>query len=361
MAETLVTAEKPALIEVPLLAGAQPYRAPRSAKALAAALAALVGGVALVLIVLLAVELNAAAEVIACAVGLAGAYVGLDRLLRWLLRRRVDTTFWACAAWLTVVGLAAVLADALPVAEPRDVSKTLLEPILLRPDLFSEHPLGTDKQGLDLLGGLIYGARVSLIVGIGAALIGMSIGGTIGVCAGYFRGKFDAVVSLLSDSMLAFPPLILLLAMVAVLRPSVRNVTIALAVLGIPTYIRLARANTILFSQREFVLAARSLGAKSRRVIFRELVPNVALPVVSYALVGVALLIVAEASLSFLGLSIQRPNPTWGNMIAAGQAEFDKHPHLVFVPGAILFATVYALNRVGDKARTFWDRREGRL
>jgi peptide/nickel transport system permease protein len=117
----------------------------------------------------------------------------------------------------------------------------------------------------------------------------------------------------------------------------------------------------MLFAQREFVLAARALGGRNRRIIFRELLPNVALPLVSYGFIVVAALIVAEASLSFLGLSIQRPTPTWGNMIAAGQADFDKHPHLVFIPGTVLFITVFALNKVGDKARRLWDPRKSSL
>ncbi|MGE0878422.1 MAG: ABC transporter permease [Acidimicrobiia bacterium] len=340
--------------------GGRHGRRPRSLS-LATGLGLFIGGIAAIAIALLALDLSAAVQVVVVGVGATVAYRGLDLVARTLFGASFETSVWLCGLWLTVVALSAILAGVLPLSESKDVSKTLLEPVLVRPDLLSKHPLGTDKQGLDILGGLVYGARVSLVVGLGAAFIGMTIGSLIGISAGYFKGRFDAVVGLLSDSMLAFPPLILLLAMVSVLQPSVRNVTIALAVLGIPTYIRLSRANTILFSEREFVLAARSLGAKSRRIIFRELLPNVLLPVLSFAFVGVALLIVAEASLSFLGLSIKRPNPTWGNMIAAGQDNFDKHPHLVFVPGTILFITVYALNRVGDKARSLWDNRQSRL
>lgn len=293
--------------------------------------------------------------------GLGGVYLGADRLGRYLFGEQFETALWFSVVWLSIVGLAAITADWLPLSESKDVSETLLTPTLLRPDIFSEHPLGTDRQGLDILGGVVYGARVSLIVSLGAVLIGMIVGGVVGLVAGYFRGKAEAFVNLLTDSMLAFPPLILLLGMVAVLEPSVRNVTIALGLLGIPTYIRLSRANTMVFAQREFVLSARALGARNRRIIFRELLPNVALPVVSYGFIVVGALIVAEASLSFLGLSIRRPNPTWGNMIAAGQTDFDRHPHLVFAPGMVLFMTVFALNRVGDKARKLWDPRQSRL
>ena len=153
----------------------------------------------------------------------------------------------------------------------------------------------------------------------------------------------------------------MLLALATVLEPNPNNMALALAALGIPTYIRLSRANTLVFVQREFVLAAKSMGARRSRIIFKELVPNVALPLVSYAFIIVAVLIVAEASLSFLGLGIQRPEPTWGNMIAAGQNDFDRHPHLVFLPGIVMFLTVFSLNRVGEQARQLWDPRASNL
>jgi peptide/nickel transport system permease protein len=264
---------------------------------------------------------------------------------------------WLAVAWMVLLIGAAALADVLPLAEAREPSRTLYEPTLARPDLFSEHPLGTDRQGLDILGQLLYGARVSLIVGIGAVIIGGVVGGVIGLVAGFFRGKVDAVVGFVTDSMLAFPPLILLLGMVAMLEPSVRNVTVALAVLSIPTYVRLSRANTLVFAEREFVLTARAMGARSRRLLFRELAPNVAPSLVSYGFIVVGVLIVAEAALSFLGLSIQRPDPTWGNMIAAGQGDIERHPYLVFVPATVLFLTVFSLNRIGEKARSLWDPR----
>jgi peptide/nickel transport system permease protein len=334
----------------------------RRRRRLLVGIGAIVAGVVLVVVgTMILQDVTAVVRVGLTLAGFGLVYLGADRLGRFFFGEEFETALWFSAFWLGLIGLAAILADLLPLAESRDVSKTLTTPTLLRPDLFSEHPLGTDRQGLDILGGVVYGARVSLIVSLGAVVIGMMVGGVIGIAAGYYRGKTEGFVNLLADSMLAFPPLILLLGMVAVLEPSVRNVTVALGVLGIPTYIRLSRANTMVFAQREFVLAARGLGARNRRIIFRELLPNVALPIVSYGFIVVGALIVAEASLSFLGLSIRRPNPTWGNMIAAGQTDFDRHPHLVFAPGIVLFLTVFALNRVGDKARKLWDPRQSRL
>lgn len=325
-------------------------------------LRAVLGTVALIVgtilvVVSLAVLVDTTAEV-RLLVGLAGLvalYLGLDQIGKAIFGPRFETDFWLACAWVAIVILAAVFADLLPLAESRDVSKTLRTPSLQRPDLLSQHPLGTDRQGLDVLGGIVYGARVSLVVSLGAVLVGMIIGGTIGLAAGYYRGRAEAVVNLFTDSLLAFPPLILLLGMVAVLSPSVRNVTVALAILGIPTYIRLARANTLVFAQREFVLAARGVGEKNAAIMRRELLPNVILPVLSYGFIVVAVLIVAEASLSFLGLSVRPPTPTWGNMIAAGQEKFERHPHVVFIPGTVLFLTVFSFNRIGDKARRLWN------
>jgi peptide/nickel transport system permease protein len=319
------------------------------------------GGVLIVVGTMVLQDVSAVLRVVLVLAGLALVYRGADLLGRFFFGEEFEAALWFSLLWLGLVAAAAVAADWLPLAESRDVSQTLTTPTLLRPDLFSAHPLGTDRQGLDILGGIIYGARVSLIVALGAVAIGILVGGMIGIAGGYYRGRTEGAVNVLTDAMLAFPPLILLLAMVAVLQPTVRNVMIALGVLSVPTYIRLSRANTMVFAQREFVLAARALGARARRIIFRELLPNVALPVVSYAFIVVGALIVAEASLSFLGLSIRRPNPTWGNMIAAGQTDFDRHPHLVFAPGIVLFVTVFALNRVGDKARELWDPRQSRL
>ena len=289
--------------------------------------------------------------------GLAGVVVGLDAGLKTVFGPRFDTAFWLAVAWMVLVTLAAVFADLLPLAEARDTSRTLLTIPRLRPDLLSEHPLGTDKQALDMLGGVIYGARISLQVGFIAVAVGTIVGGLLGVLAGYFRGPLDSVIGILTDSLLAFPALILLLAVVSVLDAGVITIALALALLTVPVYIRLARANTLAFSQREFVLAARALGARHGRLIVRELLPNVIRPVLSYSFIIVAVLIVAEASLSFLGVGIERPTPTWGNMISSGQTELDRNPHLVFVPGAVLFLTVVALNQIGDKARARWDPR----
>lgn len=294
-------------------------------------------------------------------VGAAVLFLGFDAAVERLLGRPVDTGSLLAGVWLGVVVFGAVGADLLPLAETRDPSRTLGEQPRLRPDLWSSHPLGTDSQALDMLGGVLYGARVSLQVSLLAVAVGMTVGGLLGMMAGYFRGRFDQLVGTLTDSVLAFPPLVLLLAVVALLRPNVVTIGLALAFVTVPIYIRLARATTLSVAEREFVAAARVLGATTRRILFRELLPNVARPLLTYSFIVVAVLIVAEASLSYLGVGIQRPTPTWGNMIAAGQNEFQQTPHLVFVPGAVMLLTVFSLNRLGDKARVHDDPREAQL
>ena len=294
-------------------------------------------------------------------VGLVLSYVGLDRGL-WRARgHRVAVDYWLSVAWLTVVGLSALLADLLPFAEARDASKSFSAPVAARPDILSSHPLGTDTFGLDLLGGVVYGARLSLQISFGAVIIGLVVGGLIGMVAGYFRGVADEILGVLTNSLLAIPPLIFLIALMVAVEPNVLNLSVALAFLGIPTYVRLARANTLVFRQKEFVVAAKSTGARHGRILLREILPNVLLPLVSYAFIVLAVLIVAEGSLSFLGLSIPRPEPTWGNMISAGANDLRRTPHLVFVPGVVMFLTVFALNRVGDHARQKWDPRESKV
>lgn len=257
--------------------------------------------------------------------------------------------------WLGIMILGAALVDVLPIAESRDPSNALLSPSNQYPDLLSEHPLGTESQGLDILGGVLYGARVSLVVGIGGVVIGAIIGGALGLVAGYRGGWADRVVSVLVDTLLAFPSLILLIAIVTVLDPTLLNVTFALGVMVVPAYARLVRANAMSFAKREFVTAARSLGAGEIRIMLREVAPNIVQAVFSYSFMMVAVLIVAEASLSYLGLSIPRPEPTWGNMIAAGQGNFHIYPFLVGIPGVVLFFTVLSLNQIGEAAGRKWN------
>ncbi len=304
--------------------------------------------------------LGTAAAVVA---GILLAISGLGRFLEGVRGRPVDIVFLLGATWLGLLLVVAALAPWLPIGNHTDSVAALSAPIFEPPQgIGGEYPLGTNNYGLDVLARTVYGARTSLVVALVAVLIGIVVGGSVGMVAGFFRGATDRVVGILANALLAVPPLILLIALGTVLSPSLRNIALALSLLTIPSMVRLARANTISFAQREFVLAARAIGASRFRLLTRELLPNVVLPVVSLSVVMISMLIVAEASLSFLGLGIKPPEPTWGNMIAEGQSGvMEEHPHIVIVPGVCLFLTVFAFNLLGEKAQRRWDPRSAKL
>ncbi len=271
-------------------------------------------------------------------------------------RRRPGFGVALAAFWITVVALLAIGADWLPIPSPTDID------FLAKRALPSaEHWLGTDNLGRDELSRLIFGARISLTVGLLAPVIGGTVGGCLGLLAGYFRGRFEALVVGGVDVLLAFPPLVLALAVTAYLGQSVTNLVLVLGVLGIPAFTRVARATTLAFAQREFVVAARALGATHARILVRELLPNVMLPLLAFFLLGVAVTIVVEGALSFLGLGVPPPAPSWGIMIGEGRETLDFAPRLAFLPCAVMFATVLSLNLVGDALRTLTDPRPGVL
>ncbi|MFD8566881.1 ABC transporter permease [Streptomyces sp. NPDC059639] len=290
--------------------------------------------------------------------GLGLALGGAARVGKTLAGPSFDIVFWVASGWLAVLAAAVIGVGWLPLAEDRDVAATVTEPVFATPTFSGAHPLGTNGFGLDLLARSLYGARSSLLIALTAVVVGGVVGGLVGIVAGYFRRTADRIIGMATNSLLAVPPLILLIALASVLEPSLRNVALSLSLLTIPGMVRLSRATTVAYANREFVTAARAMGATRTRVMARELLPNVLLPLMSLAVVMISVLIVAEASLSFLGLGIQPPEPTWGNMIAEGEGGvFEAHPHLVLVPGAFLFLTVFAFNIVGEKARRRWDSR----
>lgn len=297
------------------------------------------------------------------------AIKGVDIIGKTLRGPRFETGLWLCAVWLALLAFAAVFADFLPFAEHVDTVKSITEPGNARPDFFSKHPLGSNNFSLDLLGQSVYAARVSVGTALLAVVIAIVVGSVLGMMAGYFRGWVDLVFGIYVDSVMSVPALLLLIAVITVIgKPqtpgaAVVKMGLTLAIVAVPTMARLARANTLVFAQREFVLAARAMGASRWRIMFREIMPNVALPVLSYSFIIIATLVVAEGSLSFLGIGLKQPDPTWGNMIAEGRVSnvLRRYPHIALVPGIFMFLTVYSFNMVGEKFRSLWDQRDSKL
>ncbi|MHC6156060.1 ABC transporter permease [Bradyrhizobium elkanii] len=271
-------------------------------------------------------------------------------------RRGLGMLFWIAVGWMALVFAVAIFADLLPLPSPTDMD--MLE---RRAPISAEHWLGTDGLGRDELSRLIYGARISLIVGLCAPMIGVTIGGALGMLAGYFRGRFESFVVGSMDVLLAFPPLILALAVTAYLGQSIFNLTCILGVLGIPAFMRVARAATLSLARREFVIAAQALGATHARILLRELLPNVMLPLLAFFLLGVAVTIVVEGSLSFLGLGLPPPISSWGSMIGEGRESLEVAPRLAFIPAIAMFLTVLSFNLIGDTMRALTDPRQGAL
>jgi peptide/nickel transport system permease protein len=270
--------------------------------------------------------------------------------------RKPGVLLLVAIGWIALIVLAAALADFLPIPSPTDMD------MLARRALPSgQHWLGTDQLGRDELARLIYGARISLTVGLLAPVIGVTVGGCLGMLAGYFRGRLETLTVAGVDVLLAFPPLVFALAVTAYLGQSILNLTLVIGVLGIPAFTRVARAVTLSLSEREFVTAARALGATHTRILLRELLPNVALPLLAFFLLGVAVTIVVEGALSFLGLGVPPPAPSWGSMIGEGRESLDLAPWLAFLPAGFMFATVLAFNIVGDTLRALTDPRPGTL
>ncbi len=270
--------------------------------------------------------------------------------------RRLGVLFWLAIGWVVFVFAVAIFADILPLPSPTDMD------MLERRAPFSfAHWLGTDGLGRDELSRLIYGARISLVVGLCAPIIGVTIGGALGMLAGYFRGRFETYVVGSMDVLLAFPPLILALAVTAFLGQSILNLTCILGVLGIPAFMRVARASTLTLARREFVIAAQALGATHARILLRELLPNVLLPLLAFFLLGVAVTIVVEGALSFLGLGVPPPISSWGSMIGEGRESLEVAPRLAFLPAIAMFLTVLSFNLVGDTLRALTDPRQGAL
>jgi peptide/nickel transport system permease protein len=275
---------------------------------------------------------------------------------------KLGVTGWLSMVWLTFVILGALTADWLPLKDPDKADFLNPNQLPNQPIGTPGFPLGTDANSWDILSRLIYAGRVSLIVAFGVLTIGMVIGGGIGLVAGFVRGRSETILMSIVDIFLAFPALVLLIAIVAFMGSDLKNVVLGISLVSIPAFARISRATTLTFSRREFVLAAEAAGASRLRILVREVLPNVILPLMAFGLLVVGIAIVAEGSLAFLGLSAA-DTISWGGMIDDSrrglQQENVAHPALL--PALWMFLTVLSVNFLGDRFRTAFDVKDAAL
>ncbi len=286
-------------------------------------------------------------------------------------QRKIGVLAWVGIGWLTFIVLIAVLAPVLPLKSP--MTGDYIHP---QAGMFSPgHILGSDDSGRDVLSRVIWGARSSLLIALGSVAFGTLIGGFLGLLAGFKGRATDSVLTAFFNIFLAFPQLVLALTLVSVLAPvkpsggatsgewahRILVVILAVGIVSVPLLGRITRASAISWSQREFVMAARAQGATSRRVMFREVLPNVMPAMLSIALLGVAIVLVLEGALAVFGVSIQEPDPSWGNMIYSQLSNLNSAPTVWIVPSVLIFVSVLALNYLGDVVRARFDVRESAI
>lgn len=266
-----------------------------------------------------------------------------EQFVRALFQQRVSVV--GLILFLAVLFFSLV-ADFLPLGSPREIDLDGA----LRPPSF-QHPFGTDPFGRDVLSRVLHGARASIGVGFLARTISLLLGLLLGTIAGYFGGRLDTAIMRLADITFAFPTLLLLIAIMAVVSPGMVSLFVALGVVGWAAMARLVRAQVLTVREREYIQAARAAGAGDVTVIFKHILPQCLPPVLVVYTLGLGMTIMAESSLSFLGLGVQPPAPSWGGMISRGIAFMRTAPWLTLFPGIVLTVTVCSLNLIGDGLR----------
>jgi peptide/nickel transport system permease protein len=273
--------------------------------------------------------------------------------MRKLFLKRLVWTRKTGGLGVLVVALLVVFAIGAPVLAPFDPASQDLTRRYEAPS--GDHLFGTDNFGRDLLSRIIWGARISLVVGVVAVSIAILVGGGLGVIAGYVGGMVDQFISSIIETLMAFPFLLLALAIISVLGPGTFNVMLAIGMASIPMFARVLRAEVLAARSREYVVAARSIGASHPRIVSRHVLPNVLSSVIVLGTTRIATAILTEASLSFLGLGIRPPTPSWGVMVADGRAYLERAPWIALIPGAIIVVTVLGFNLFGDSLRDALD------
>jgi peptide/nickel transport system permease protein len=273
-------------------------------------------------------------------------------------KRELGILFWMSFGWVALLILLAVLAPVLSLKSPtfQDYSAVNVGPTL-------HHVLGTDDLGRDLLSRIIWGSRVSLIIGFTSIGLGLLVGGTFGLFAGLRGGAGDTLLNAGSFVLLAFPPLLAILVIEAFWGRTLWKLVLMFALIATPQLFRVVRATTLSFADREFVVAARTMGARASRILLREVLPNVVPAAISFALLGVALAIILEGSLAFLGLSIQLPVASLGNIVNAGvqNDNLQLNPYIALWPSLYIFLLLTSLNLMADRLRARYDVREVKL
>jgi peptide/nickel transport system permease protein len=277
------------------------------------------------------------------------ARAGLGERLRWFVVRQPLGAAGAVVVFALIV--AAIFAPVLAPHGPKDAAFATFQP----PS--AEFPMGTDHLGRDMLSRVVWGARLSLYVGLTSVLFGITLGAVWGIVTGYFGGLSDSTSQRVVDSLMALPPIILALALMAALGQSITNVIVALAVLLLPTAARTMRSVVLSIKEIPYVEAARAAGASEWRVIFRHVAPNTLATYIVMFTVNIAYAIVVEAALSFLGLGAPPDEPSWGSMLTAGTQALETAPWMIFFPGLAISLTVFGLNLLGDSIRDITDPR----
>jgi len=265
--------------------------------------------------------------------------------------------FWTCVGWLALNVLAAIFANVLPLHDPLfgDFNAINAGPSM-------HHLFGTDDLGRDIFSRVVYGSRISIAVGVGSIVIGFAVGAPLGMLAAYRRGRFDSILTNFMYILLAFPAIVAVIAVLSFWTPrSMFKIIVVIGLASIPIVYRVIRTATLAVASKDYVVAAKVQGATDRRIMMKELLPNIAPIGISFVLIGIATVVTLEGALAFLGLSVNPPTPSWGNMINEARTVLGQNNGLVFFPSLFLCLFLLCLNFIGDRLRSHYDVTEVKL
>jgi peptide/nickel transport system permease protein len=272
-------------------------------------------------------------------------------------KQPLGVLFWICVGWIGLNVIGAIFANVLPLENPLFQNYTLIN---AGPSL--HHLFGTDDLGRDIFARVVYGSRISIAAGVGAMIIGFGIGAPLGMLTAYRRGRIDKIVTTIMYAVLAFPAIVATIAVLSFWVPrNLFKIIVVIGIASIPIIYRVIRAATLSVATKDFVVAAKVQGASNRRILFKELLPNVAPILISFLLIGIATVVTLEGTLAFLGLSVNPPTPSWGNMINESRTVLAQNPWLAIFPSLALCLFLLALNFIGDRLRTHYDVAEVKL